>query len=477
MADKDNDFENENFESDQEFDINEPHYDQTQGSHDIDGDFEAVDVDSSDTIDISSDDFDTDDSHLSEDLSFDEGDFESSFEEGWEEDNDSFESEADHAPMEYEKPQRNWFNIAIVGVLGLVVVGALAFFVFGGGDNDQSQPSGMQTASNADNTMAPVSGSAENNESLAQQAISGNGANGNQSLLDNPQLLGVTATSDDRPDPEASENEIFEALNNKPVIPDQEVDDIFAALENLQDANSQPSTVVEDIDTQPMPEPSDNGGLNTQDLQYLANMNETETVTEIPKPRLPDQETAETSDVEVDVLPVVEQNPQPTTDQVTTTNTAASPETGQQLTDLNNRLDQFAARLESLSEKLDMVENAPTQQPSASNTSELSAMEKTVATLEAKIKELEKEKAAPAPKKAQPTRTTSAPVQRTPTRAAPQWDLRGASPGQAYVAERGTQNLRTVSVGDSLSGVGRITSIAQQSGRWVVQGTSGRITQ
>ncbi|HBH26933.1 MAG TPA: hypothetical protein DDX54_05980, partial [Rhodospirillaceae bacterium] len=58
------------------------------------------------------------------------------------------------------------------------------------------------------------------------------------------------------------------------------------------------------------------------------------------------------------------------------------------------------------------------------------------------------------------------------------WELRSAGPGQALVSKTGGADVYTVTVGASLPGIGRVTSISQDAnGRWVVQGTQGRIAQ
>lgn len=72
--------------------------------------------------------------------------------------------------------------------------------------------------------------------------------------------------------------------------------------------------------------------------------------------------------------------------------------------------------------------------------------------------------AKPAPKK-----TTSRPVNN--------WTLRSAKEGQAVISRKGSDTLRTVTVGATVSGIGRITAISNASGKWVVQGTQGRISQ
>jgi hypothetical protein len=57
------------------------------------------------------------------------------------------------------------------------------------------------------------------------------------------------------------------------------------------------------------------------------------------------------------------------------------------------------------------------------------------------------------------------------------WVLKGAQPGQATVAKPGESDSRTIHVGDTLPGIGRITAVEYQDGRWAVIGTQGRINQ
>lgn len=428
------------------------------------------------------------------DASFDHA-FDDSFDEGWEDDHQSLAGEGDedfHGAAPFEKPQRNWFNIAVFGILGAAVCAILAFFLpglIGGGDSTTPLP-----VQQSDDPAMDVADSASTSQSLAQQAISGNNDGATQSLLENPELLGVTAASQERADPEADDSQVFEALENRPALPEQEVDDIFAALENLQNVEEQQTSQIEEFTPQPMPQPSDNGGLNTQDLDFLANMKTDPAEVPGQEPRLPPQtepeeetapippaeEIGERIEEEIPeeietVTPVLQEQPE------SVPAPAAVPvEMERQLTALNERLDQFAAQLDDIATRLESENEtatpAPVPAPSSEELADLAAMEETIDRLEAKVRDLERQEAAPA---LQPRPRQTAP---TPRRApqpveSVQWDLRGASPGQAYVAERGTQNLRTVAVGDSLPGIGRITAISQQSGRWVVQGTSGRITQ
>ena len=57
------------------------------------------------------------------------------------------------------------------------------------------------------------------------------------------------------------------------------------------------------------------------------------------------------------------------------------------------------------------------------------------------------------------------------------WVLKSAQPGHAMVSRAGENEMRNVTVGDTLPGVGRVTQIYQSSTGWIVQGTDGRILQ
>ena len=58
------------------------------------------------------------------------------------------------------------------------------------------------------------------------------------------------------------------------------------------------------------------------------------------------------------------------------------------------------------------------------------------------------------------------------------WVLKSAKPGMAWVAPPGSNELKSIAVGDTLNGVGRVTAIAKdEAGRWYVSGTRGRIRQ
>ncbi len=70
--------------------------------------------------------------------------------------------------------------------------------------------------------------------------------------------------------------------------------------------------------------------------------------------------------------------------------------------------------------------------------------------------------------------TASSPAQANSAKA---WELRAAQAGEAWVARKGSDNLQHVTVGQSVSGLGRVTSIREKNGAWVVVTTGGTLRQ
>jgi len=81
----------------------------------------------------------------------------------------------------------------------------------------------------------------------------------------------------------------------------------------------------------------------------------------------------------------------------------------------------------------------------------------------------------PAPK---PAATISKPTATAkPAAPAVTWSLRAAQPGEAWVSEGQSKELRKVAVGDTLTGVGKIQQIRQVDGRWEIIGSQATIRQ
>lgn len=157
---------------------------------------------------------------------------------------------------------------------------------------------------------------------------------------------------------------------------------------------------------------------------------------------------------------------------------------------LNEKLDDISRRLSAMENEIATLQSQSGQSPSGSDPAmakKLSSLEKTVSQLETA---LENGARNPAPRvttgsgtvKAASRKTVTAPKTTTTkasttTKAGVKWTLKSAQPGHAMVSQGTSDDVRSVAVGDSLTGIGRITGIYQGPGGWVVEGTTGRINQ
>ena len=130
-----------------------------------------------------------------------------------------------------------------------------------------------------------------------------------------------------------------------------------------------------------------------------------------------------------------------------------------------------SADVASLTEKVETLQGALDSQ-----VAKVKELESTVQQLERALESRATEApraSAPAKRKASSSGTTAA----KKSTASVRWVLKSAQPGHAMVSRAGENEMRNVTVGDTLPGVGRVTQIYQSSTGWIVQGTDGRILQ
>jgi intracellular multiplication protein IcmG len=174
---------------------------------------------------------------------------------------------------------------------------------------------------------------------------------------------------------------------------------------------------------------------------------------------------------------------------------------------LETKVSSLENRLNEMDNKLSAIAQAP-----AANDSRLNSIQTTLERLESRLDDVVTRKApavrevsapsdgpsevspapvkrttarkAAAPKKAKkeqwdeaysPSRSTPVAVSSPASSGSGGWELRGATPGRATLA-RGN-DIREIGVGESVPGLGEITGVAQMNGKWVVQGTQGRLAQ
>lgn len=174
--------------------------------------------------------------------------------------------------------------------------------------------------------------------------------------------------------------------------------------------------------------------------------------------------------------------------------TTVSPVQSQQLAQsLKDNVSKFEEQTGAFVDRIKAIENKVNTMP---DQNEVSALSEKIDALNNKISQLEKElkttksnnrvAAASAPK-ATPSRDKAAsaePKKTIPLKAsaksgvsAVKWQLRAASPGQAWVSKLGDKELKQIGVGDKLAGIGTVKDITIQSGRWKVIGSEGTILQ
>ncbi len=141
---------------------------------------------------------------------------------------------------------------------------------------------------------------------------------------------------------------------------------------------------------------------------------------------------------------------------------------------LNEKLDRITDRLGQIESNLDQLDDLQTS---------VTKLENRLATLEKAPKNNDVSsavKSAPrSVEKTAPARTAAKPASKpvAPQSGTASWVLKSAQPGQAMVARKGGDDMYSVTVGENLDGIGKVTGIFVENGRWVVQGSAGRISQ
>jgi len=118
---------------------------------------------------------------------------------------------------------------------------------------------------------------------------------------------------------------------------------------------------------------------------------------------------------------------------------------------------------------------------------QIASLNDKINALEKQIQELQNRPAAPVsattkapPPVEQPRAVVQTPKTsvKQPTRTkAKSWVLRSAQPGKAVISEKGSNDLRTIEVGDTVSGIGRVQAIDIIGGKWVVKGTQNSVSR
>lgn len=438
-------------------------------------------------------------------------------------DADVFE-DTNAVPAAASKKKPNWFNIGVAGVAILVAGGLILSKLLpsmGAGHSGNtmvvSQPAVQQEGQSSEVSVQAA---------LAPLQVDAIPMGG---LLDNPDAFSNLAQSAMAPDnvkPDV-DNDPFAALSG-PIhdapVSDTQVGDVSDGLPMPSPISSEAEEVVisgalpavnapvqddfwSGFDSSVVTTPVTPVNPDVADVAVAAPVAQVQAV----QPAQSAQPTQPAQPVAVAIAPVV--NTAPVAAKTTAAEVSA-PVVAPVDSNLRAEVVTLNERLNSLESKIDsalsaaakiQTQSVQTTQAVAGEGVDLKRIESAISRLESRIDELgqaprqnnvqvsvparvaeepsKTTKAASAPKvtKASTPKATSrqkaedAPY-KPKAQAASSWRLRGAQPGLAIIAQE-NGNVREVRAGDFVPGLGEITGVAQMNGKWVVQGTQGRISQ
>jgi len=146
----------------------------------------------------------------------------------------------------------------------------------------------------------------------------------------------------------------------------------------------------------------------------------------------------------------------------------------------------MSGNLEALDDQVSVLEteNQALTKDVDNSRETIDALNDEIAALKAEIKEMESiresatkpvEAQTPAPKPAKKASPVAYPKPAPKTSVI--WSLKSAQPGKASISADGSRDLKAIEVGSVVSGIGRVTSIDIENGKWIVRGTKGNISQ
>lgn len=158
-----------------------------------------------------------------------------------------------------------------------------------------------------------------------------------------------------------------------------------------------------------------------------------------------------------------------------------------QISGANSKIEELASMLADMEKKIAALESAPPPTPAEQKPTETvdaptaaapeatAPEEKEPENILVPAKPTKRPENVPEMKK-EPAKTTPK-IETKSSAETPRWVLRSAQNGRAVVSDRSSGDLRSIEIGDTLRGIGKIQSISAVNGRWVVQGSQGAIKQ
>ncbi|HAJ90014.1 MAG TPA: hypothetical protein DCM27_03210 [Rhodospirillaceae bacterium] len=390
------------------------------------------------------------------------------------------------AEAEQPPPKKKTSNLTIGIILFVAIIGVFGFMILTGDKNSPPESGVEAQMAMQTNADSPETQDADNNvpqpadnlKTQADQGMQGDGADTTTAAVAPPAKVGQQEGLMGNPDL-LTQNPNSVAPQPPVIVPDTQ----SAPPPLLTETAAPPD--IKALDTPPAVQGKDVVAVMTPTVKPVSDF---PTVDSIKKP---DAATANS------VSPVIPTPTVPVAPAVTVPATIADNKSEQLQGQIDKAADKIAmlekqladknSQLDAEKQKSVAIEAAKTAQPEVSDTE--------VEELKAKIADLERKLAA---KVERPAKTAvpehrvvregrdsfadSAPVKK-PTHivarqvVTKQWSLQSAGAGKAILADKSTGDLKTVRVGDSVAGLGRITSISTGAAGWIVKGTAGSVTE
>lgn len=357
------------------------------------------------------------------------------------------------------KKKINWFNIG-VAVVATAVAGGLIWSklgpqIMGGGD-------GMVPVASAPADASPVAVPVNKagSEAAAQAAVGSSlgGTAVGTALLENPDQFANLSQS---PAPSAA------------VSPAATATDPFAALGSAAPALPMPApisgTPAPAADTAQKPAEQAVAAAAPQQPQAAVEAPKVVSAEPLPGPAAAESSSndgalkAQVSALE-QKLEALDSKISAAVEQIGTAAPVAAPVDDARLSSIQSALARLESRLDDLSSNRRPVD-VSVDEPAPKKTVKKSSKPKVAAKSQSKWDQ---------PYSPQPSAAPAAAAQSV-SAGSGGWSLRGAQTGRAVIAKGA--DLREVAVGEVVPGLGEITGIANMGGRWVVQGTQGRLSQ
>lgn len=384
----------------------------------------------------------------------------------WSDDADLGDDE-DSASEQAPPAKKKTSNLTIAIILVVAVVGVFGFMVLKGNSGDVPQPSAENqtaVAIDADEAMTPPVTQADQSNITDLKNQADQDTQGDQTanitpptpaavadeppqgLMDNPNLMDSNAKADVSP------------ADAKPIV------DSVPATSGADQTSAVPSEEVVNA-ISPTVKP----------------VSDFPTVDSIKKPDSAPVPVMTGAAGSVDVDPSVEQSK---VAELKAQIDAAQAE----ISNLEKKISDQAAELEAQKQAVAKATAQASVTASGVSEAEVAALKEQIADLEeklaAKAEKPSKVVVAEASSTDESEYVVSKPVVKNkPVAAKPKlalkqtWSLKSAGTGKAILSDKATGDLKTVRVGDVVSGLGRIVSISNINSSWVVKGTLGSVSE